>query len=164
MLSSPTVLVSIILIIGGIYTDFDNGPTDAFLNGEAISATDDAWFPIEQLGVLSQFFFASSPRHPLMWLLVQHTIQRLLTLPDVDSQYAPVITGPGALRVAFMEYNGVPPGSPMAKSSDTRVSFQRVVNGLYHGWNNSTVTVVGKKQFAGQYVKRAVVRNNKMYL
>lgn len=153
------LLVSVILIIGGIYTDIDNGPTPAFLDGEAIADNDEAWFPIEQLGVLSQFFMASSPRHPLMWLLVQHTIHRLLSLPDVDSQYVPSITGPGALKVAFMDYNGVSPHGRMSRHRDPGVSFQRVTSGRYHGWNNSTVTVVGDKEQSNQYVRRSAVRN-----
>lgn len=129
-----------------------------------ISDSDEAWFVVERLGVLSQYFMASRPRHPLMWLLVQHTILRLLTLPDVESMYAPSITGPGALKVAFMEYNGVPPGSDAARHPDHKISFQRVKKGLYRGWQNTTVTVVGDKQNAGQYIRRGVVgRKGKKY-
>jgi mannosyltransferase OCH1-like enzyme len=52
----------IIFEFGGIYTDFDNAPQEGFQEGNVITLTDDAWFPLEALGVVAQYFFAASPQ------------------------------------------------------------------------------------------------------
>jgi mannosyltransferase OCH1-like enzyme len=83
---------------GGIYTDMDNAPTG--FNANTISPEDDAFFVVEGLGIPSQFFFAASPRHPLTYLLMQSMLHRLYDVTDVANQYVPVVTGPGALKMA----------------------------------------------------------------
>lgn len=60
---------------GGIYTDMDNLP-GLFLNETTITPDIDAFFLQEKGGFLSQFFFAVSPKHPLMFLAVHDVMER----------------------------------------------------------------------------------------
>lgn len=83
---------------GGIYTDIDNIPGPWLGNGTIIKDTDDAFFEIEAAKFPSQYFFASSPRHPAMYMTIQNTIQRLFTEQNIVRQYVPFVTGPGALK------------------------------------------------------------------
>jgi hypothetical protein len=86
---------------GGLYTDIDAAPGRLFANGTVIKDDDDAWFVIEQIGTLSQYFMSSSPKHPLMYLAVITTLRRLLEIEQVGLQYVPYVTGPGALKEAY---------------------------------------------------------------
>ena len=53
----------------------DNVPGQLF-NGSTITPDIDAFFLQEQGGFLSQFFFAVSPKHPMMFLAVHDVMQR----------------------------------------------------------------------------------------
>ena len=143
---------------GGIYTDLDNKPgKDFFVNNTnsdintpslVIQDDDDAFFVVEELGVLSQYFMAASPKHPLMYLAVQNTLSRLLEVPHVGNQVIPQVTGPGALKMAFKYFMRTP---------DTTENG-RVRQGKYVGVGNRQVTVVGHKVSGSfNYVVRAAV-------
>ena len=98
---------------GGIYTDMDNAPA-LFHPSTTIQPDDDAFFVMEKSGILSQYFMAARPRHPLMYLLIQQMLSRLLSLHDVDFQIVSVVTGPGALRMAFCDFlKGQGPNGPI---------------------------------------------------
>jgi len=129
---------------GGIYTDIDNAPGDLLLNGSAITPYIDSFFEQEKDGFPSQYFFASAPRHPLMFYAVHHAMSRLLSVEDVAKQYVPFVTGPGAIKSAMVTFinNGYP------------------TNGTYTGFDNRTVTVVGNPSMAmgGKFCRRNSVR------
>jgi mannosyltransferase OCH1-like enzyme len=86
---------------GGIYADIDSAPGHLFKNGTVIADDDDAWFVVERIGTLSQYFMASSPKHPLMHFAVTVTLRRLLEVQVIGKQYVPYVTGPGALKEAW---------------------------------------------------------------
>ena len=89
---------------GGIYTDIDNAPGVLFWNetGSVITNETDALFEQEKGGFPSQYFFASSPHHPIMFLAVYNTMHRVTDLQSVRKQYVPFVTGPGAIKSAFV--------------------------------------------------------------
>jgi hypothetical protein len=89
---------------GGIYADIDSAPGHLFKNGTVIVDDDDAWFVVERIGTLSQYFMASSPKHPLMHLAVTVTLRRLLEVQVIGKQYVPYVTGPGALKEAWSHF------------------------------------------------------------
>jgi hypothetical protein len=89
---------------GGIYTDMDAAPGPKFENGTVISDDDEAWFVVERIEIPSQYFMASAPQHPLMYLLVTVTLRRLLEVRTVGEQYVPYVTGPGALKDAWKHF------------------------------------------------------------
>ena len=138
---------------GGIYTDIDNAP--AKFDGRTISGDDEAFFVIEKSAILSQYFFAASPRHPLFYLLVQHMMSRLLSLNDVSMQIVSVVTGPGALRVAFSNFmNGQGANIPYNKP-DKKYYYPSAQT--YVGMYNYSVTVVGHEDDPNEYVARDVI-------
>jgi hypothetical protein len=136
---------------GGIYTDIDTAPGPQFIhqrdNTTLIGPDDDAFFVVERIGVLSQYFMAASPRHPLLYLAVLNLFQRLLEVDSVAGQYVPYVTGPGALKSAYIRF----------MAGGGVVSDGYVVGGTYVGHNNRSVTVVGTKRDGDRYVHRDAI-------
>ena len=87
----------VVYMYGGIYTDIDNSPTG--FNGETIQETDDAFFTIEQLGIMSQYFLASSLGHPLMAKMLEVGVERLKATVNVMVNNPAKATGPGMLVI-----------------------------------------------------------------
>lgn len=138
---------------GGIYTDIDNTP--ALFQGDTINAEDDAFFVIERSAILSQYFFAARPKHPLFYLLVQHMMSRLLSLNDVTMQIVSVVTGPGALRVAFNNFmDGQGPNIPYTKPV---AKYWYPTAQIYQGMYNFTVRAVGHQDNPNEWVARDVI-------
>jgi mannosyltransferase OCH1-like enzyme len=135
---------------GGIYTDIDNAP-GRFWNSSTIQLDDDAFFVVEKVGVLSQFFMAASPKHPLMYLAVHTTLHRLLDLEHAGKQYIPQMTGPGALKVAFKYF---------MRTGKEDHDYGRVRKGKYVGVGGRSVTVAGSKVTSWQIVNRGSVSGN----
>jgi hypothetical protein len=132
---------------------------------------DDAFFVIEHVGVLSQYFLAISPRHPLMYLCILISLQRILAMDHVGKQNIPVVTGPGALKVAFKYFMKTPPSSLSIQQDDEKeqgqqqgradppTKYGRVKAGKYYGVGNRSVTVVGTKDTGSKWVVRGSVDN-----
>ena len=120
---------------GGIYTDMDNAPAEKFLQGKFIPPDADAWFLRSHKGYLSQYFFAASPRHPIMYLTLRLCLEELIhDVADAGDWYVPGITGPHAIKRAFEEF--------------AKMTGKDVQQGTYQGkgvWaaENRTVTVFG---------------------
>jgi Mannosyltransferase OCH1 and related enzymes len=133
---------------GGIYTDIDNIPGPWLGNGTIIKDTDDAFFEIEAAKFPSQYFFASSPRHPVMYMTIQNTIQRLLTEQNIVRQYVPFVTGPGALKWGI-HYT---------------IGNAYVIQGSYPTFDSQrSITLVGNRTTAMRrnYINRGIVPSMK---
>lgn len=72
---------------GGIYSDMDNYPGVNLENGTAFTPDLDAFFIQEGGGFLSQYFFATSPKHPLMFQAVQDVMNTVHHLEDTGNFY-----------------------------------------------------------------------------
>ena len=81
-----------------------SAPGRYFANGTIIEDSADYFVIQEGGGFISQFFMAASPRHPLSFYAVQHTISRLLDVGNIALQNTAVVTGPGATKVATVSY------------------------------------------------------------
>jgi hypothetical protein len=134
---------------GGIYTDMDNAPTHDFFRGDnvttIIAEDDDSFFVVETIGYLSQYFMATSPRHPIMYLSVLQVFHRLFDVEDIAKQYVPFVTGPGALKNAFIKFM-------LPEKRDGTVE-----EGRYVGAANRSITVVGTRRDSNKYVRRESV-------
>jgi hypothetical protein len=136
----------ILWIYGGIYADIDTIPNE-------LNITDvmhhDAYFVIEQYHLLSQWFMAISPRHPLMYYAIQQSLSNLLRATDMGRISAPLITGPHALHAAYVQFR---------RDIDPTVDRNQPVSaGHYVGTRNRTITVVGTADQENQYVQRDVL-------
>jgi hypothetical protein len=87
---------------GGIYTDLDNSPNK--FNGNTIQPEDDSFFPLESLGIVSQYFIASSPRHPLMLHTLNEAIYSLYKTVNVMINNPAINTGPKAMKAGFIRF------------------------------------------------------------
>ena len=135
---------------------YDNLP-NGFNATTTLQASDEAYFEVERGGWLSQYFFAAEPKHPLMYLLVMQIWQRIFGLPDIADQYAPYLTGPGALKIAmkhFMQTHKAPVHKAIYKS------FEKVRDGHYVGLANKSVTVAPK---ASAVYRNVVRRKDLLY-
>ena len=125
---------------GGVYTDVDNSPVG--INGDSIQPDDDSFFVIESLGIVAQFFIASSPGHPIMSLAINNGVGNLRNIVNVMRNNPAIITGPKALKNAFILLMN-------------RTSNGYIDAGLYRGLSSPrNVTVVGDKSNSREYVNR----------
>jgi len=127
---------------GGIYSDMDSAPNK--FGVDTITTDDDAWFPLEMLGIPAQYWFAASPRHPIMYFSAKRALSVLAWRPDIADNNAAKTTGPGAFKTGFVYFQrlvGVP-------------SSGYIESGLYHGYQNRSVKVVGTKQNANEWIQR----------
>eukprot|EP00934_Nitzschia_sp_Nitz4_P001274 Nitzschia sp. Nitz4//scaffold28_size193895//138668//139897//NITZ4_001676-RA/size193895-augustus-gene-0.311-mRNA-1//-1//CDS//3329546015//1274//frame0 len=132
---------------GGVYTDIDNAPGPKFENGTSIQDDDEAFFIVERLGVLSQYFMASSPRHPFMYIALMECLARLVNYVDnIGDQFVPYITGPGVTKAAMQRF---------MKDEE---SFQKVKKGSYTGIGGKTVTVKGTPGGSNSWIMRESVK------
>ena len=131
---------------GGIYSDMDSSPRQ--FNADTITPDDDAWFPIEQLGIPAQYWFAASPRHPVMYLSAKHALQTMAFQADISRNNAAKTTGPGAFKTGFILFQ-------QFKGIDTN---GYVPEGLYEGAHGRTVKVVGSKDQRDEWVIREGVK------
>eukprot|EP00980_Cylindrotheca_fusiformis_P030639 scaffold25149_cov122-Cylindrotheca_fusiformis.AAC.2 len=138
----------VLYMYGGVYTDIDNSPTG--FNGETIKPSDDSFFVIEQLGIMSQYFLASSIGHPLMAQMLETGIERLKQINNVMVNNPAQNTGPGACKVGFIEF--------MAAVGVQTTGY--IDAGVYVGEENRSVTVVGAKNDSQQYVSRVGLKGS----
>jgi len=124
---------------GGIYTDIDNIPGKLFNETLLLKDDTDALFEVETQGFPSQYFFAVSPHHPVMYFSIQHAISRLLAQGNVRYQHVIKTTGPAALKCSFITLLG---GSGF------------VPEGNYNIEDNRNITMIGQKGRQRDYVGR----------
>lgn len=142
----------VLWVYGGLYADLDSVPNK--LSPNSIRPSDDAFFVVEQYHLLSQYFMATSPRHPLMWYAFQQALANLWMAPDTGSINAAFITGPHSLHAAFVFFRkdvgvAIEPAKP---------GFKPVRSGHFLGTWNRSVTVIGVGENQNEYVDRDVIR------
>jgi hypothetical protein len=141
----------VLYVYGGIYADLDSAPTK--FEPSMISPNDDGLFVLEQYHLLSQWFMAISPRHPLMYYAIQHSIMNLMDAADVQKIDASKVTGPHALHSALIDFvrdaggfvESILPGVKPVKS------------GTYNGTNGKSIRVVGKGENQNEFVNRMTI-------
>jgi hypothetical protein len=133
---------------GGIYSDIDNSATR--FNGSTISPDDDSFFVVESLGIMSQYFLASSPKHPLMKHALNFGIPGLQNTVNVMVNNPAHKTGPGAIKNGFINFQ-----KAAGISTDGYIPA-----GIYEGAEEPSserryCTVVGKKYLPQEYINRS---------
>merc|ERR1712216_76156 len=128
---------------GGIYSDMDSIANK--FSVDTIRPTDDAFFLVEMMGFPSQYWFAASPRHPIMYLSAKQALQTMAFRNDIaDNKHLAKLTGPGATKVAiilFMQFAGVETNGYLKE-------------GVYEGTQGRRVTVAGSKEMPNEWVIR----------
>ena len=165
---------------GGIYTDMDNSPVG--FNASTIHSDDDAFFVVEKLGVMSQFFFASVPGHPLWLHTLNSGIELLHATKSVMYNLAPYTTGPRAVKVGFIRFQNVSgirtngymqpdnvnpysggkftyPAAAVTIAANGTIPFTEGDINSMQDRRNYTVTVVGNKTKAKEFIDRGGIKN-----
>ena len=110
----------------------------------------DALFVVEQYHLLSQYFMAVTPQHPLMWYAVQHALQNLWMATDTGQGSAAKLTGPHCLHEAYRDF-----GRDAGRFVDpARPGNKPVWNGTFTGTHNRSVTVLGVAEHQNKYIHR----------
>jgi Glycosyltransferase sugar-binding region containing DXD motif len=139
---------------GGIYADLDSGP-NALDPKVHLPDTVDAFFVVELYGMLSQYFMVSSPKHPLMWYAVRHSLANLVQERDTGRIAVAMKTGPHALHNAFALFRqDVGAEVPHSQSRSIRA-------GVYAGTRNRSITVHGVAENSNELVVRDVFHGTK---
>jgi hypothetical protein len=141
---------------GGVYTDLDSA-TNLF-NSTTIAPDDDAFFIIERDGLLSQYFMAISPKHPLMYYAIQRTVMAILREYDTGMINAGIVSGPRALHEAFMHF--LWDQGTWMEHEETK-PHPVDAPGLYTGTDNRTLRLVGTPETANTLVYRETIRDMK---
>jgi len=147
----------VLWLYGGVYADLDAVPGEKFVEAKKLFETADALFVVEQYHMLSQWFMAVSPRHPLMFYAIQISLTNLSQAPDTGTVNAAFITGPHALHEAFRRFRRDAGGHVLEASQGN----QPVQAGHFSGTDNRTVTAVGVAAKQDQYVLRDVLGAHK---
>ncbi|GAX09774.1 hypothetical protein FisN_11Lh252 [Fistulifera solaris] len=139
---------------GGVYADVDAVPasfTPDWLKDN------DAFFVVEQYHLLSQYFIAVTPRHPLMWYAIQVALSNLWKLSDTGGVAAAVTTGPHALHQAFTLF--AKDGGLVIEPA--RPGEKPVKAGTYVGTQGRSVTAMGVAERQNEIIDRDVLGNFK---
>ena len=141
----------VLWVYGGVYADFDSAPNK--FSFDTIDDSDDGFFVVEQYHILSQWFMAMSPRHPLMYYAIQHSLLNLLEAEDTQQIGAHAKTGPHAMHKAYMDFRKdageiIDPLGP---------GFKPVRSGVFTGSQNRTIRVVGVGENENEYVQRLAI-------
>lgn len=129
----------VLFVYGGIYADIDSRPNQ--FNTTTITDKDDFFGVLDSLGILAQYFLASSPRHPLMMLTLEEAQHRLRRTDNVMKNQPSMTTGPLALKVGFIKF-----------MYNTTKGY--ILEGKYGGINGRTVTVKGSKYHPQDIIQR----------
>lgn len=98
-----------------------------------------------------------------MYLCIQLSLHRILGIDHVGKQNVPVVSGPGALKVAFkyfMRTHQVLSAEEEKKWKQRHPNatrYGRVKAGKYFGVGNRSVTIVGTKDTGSRWVVRGSV-------
>jgi hypothetical protein len=130
---------------GGVYADFDSYPHLDKFNESTITAEDEAFFVVETLGTVSQWFMAASPRHPMLYFTIHAILGNLINLKDVGDLPIVWTTGPGAVKQGFEMFMGARSHVP-----------NPVVAGIYTGAYGRTARVVGSQENENEYIERNI--------
>jgi len=160
---------------GGIYTDMDNSP-GADYDWELIQPDTDSFFVVEGLGIMSQFYMASSKHHPVVLQFLRSACKDLYSTANVMINNPAFLTGPGAVKRGFVQF------LKATNSNSTSGGYEP--EGIYHGglgaeleselpwyttkpmvdddeypaahrFTNRTVTIIGVKTKSQQYILRS---------
>ncbi len=163
---------------GGVYTDIDNAPGENYTN-DYIQPETDSFFYIEQVGIITQFYMASSRHHPLLLHMLNHCWKSLYNEANNVMKNNPAVnTGPKAAKrgiILFLKahnfttdgylkagtyYGGV--GSDLQSSlpwyNETILQMDNTTT--YNEYakasdlQNRSVTIVGSKKDNRKYIDR----------
>jgi hypothetical protein len=131
---------------GGVYSDIDSAPNEFTTT---MMQNQNALFVVDQYGMLSEFFFAAAPKHPLLFYTIHHALQRIQDSRDTGTMYPGRTTGPHALLAGFRSFQrdvglDVPVEDP-------------VKSGIFRGRDEWTVTVAGIASKHNEFVFRQAV-------
>lgn len=116
---------------------------------DSIRDRDDAFFPLEMLGIPAQYWFAASPRHPVMYLSAKHSLQTMAFRDDISNNNAAKTTGPGAFKTGFILWS---------QFANVKTNGY-VPEGTYSGSHGRTVRVVGNRANSNEWIIREGVKN-----
>mmetsp|Transcript_25201 Transcript_25201/g.37322 ORF Transcript_25201/g.37322 Transcript_25201/m.37322 type:complete len:449 (-) Transcript_25201:168-1514(-) len=95
--------VLILYKYGGVYSDIDNWPTDAFKESTIRSDLSGFFFQ-DAYTRPSQWFMAVEPHHPLMGLAMNRIILNVMNLGNLRKPQVVLVTGPHAMKSAYMYF------------------------------------------------------------
>ena len=174
----------VLYYFGGIYTDFDNSQ-GIWYNVTEVEITDqtDSFFFNEHIGVMSQYYLASSRYHPVLLHFLNFARGAIFKIPNVKRNNPAQKTGPKAVKCGMIHFQRannpnsnstgyLPPGTYRGGSGPMLESLLPWL-GLYeneenfHEYNypkasdfiNRTVTIVGVKQNNKKYINRGGLRS-----
>eukprot|EP00956_Cyclotella_meneghiniana_P027535 scaffold61944_cov48-Cyclotella_meneghiniana.AAC.1 len=100
--------ILILYLYGGIYTDVDNIPLQAFTEIAPISADDEFFCLSDAWDRPSQWFFAMEAKHPIGYYIMSEIFKRLHDLENIQKPKIVFVTGPDAFKHGYGNFLGWP--------------------------------------------------------
>ncbi|GFH55421.1 hypothetical protein CTEN210_11897 [Chaetoceros tenuissimus] len=88
---------------GGVYSDIDMWPSEIFTE-KTIRNDLSAFFFVDGWNRPSQWFMATEPSHPIMYLSVKQIIHNLLQMKSLRKPRVVFVTGPEAVKTAYFNF------------------------------------------------------------
>lgn len=95
--------VLLIYKYGGIYTDIDNWPHDGFTE-HLINPNVSAFVFSDGSNRPSQWFFASTAHHPIMYFAMIHILREIQNIPRIDLPRVVKTTGPAIFKLGYSDF------------------------------------------------------------
>lgn len=115
---------------GGIYSDIDSIPRSTFM--DFMQDNDEAFFVIEHYRILSQYFMAAAPKHPVMFHAVHIALNNVID-SKLGTLDASLVSGPHALHQAFHLF---------CQDVGQQATIYNVSSGTYSGTDGRTLRAV----------------------
>ena len=131
---------------GGIYTDLDNSKGSSWRD-DLVRDDDDFVGTVELLGIIGQYWLASSPGHPFLRHTMDDALSHLRASPNVMDNVPARTTGPGAAKRGFCFFR-------RAGVVDYG-SGGHLTNRTYVGEQNRSIRMIGSRERSHQYVSRS---------
>jgi len=129
---------------GGIYADLDSAPNSNF--HPSVLDGHQAFFVVDKHDMMSEYFIAVSPKHPIIYYTLHHALQNILTVRDTGAAFPGRTTGPHSLLAGFRSFrNDV--GDTVGLAAERPIK-----SGIYRGRKNWTVTIMGSPENVNEFV------------
>ncbi|CAJ1932754.1 unnamed protein product [Cylindrotheca closterium] len=132
----------VLWVYGGVVADVNSMPDN--FHFQTLQKDDDAIFIFDAASQrMNTTFMASSPKHPVMYYAIQHTLLRILTAENIASPDLVYQTGPEALQKALEQFS-----REDDEEQDWSRSLPRMVKGVEDQEGRSAKVISSEEKYA----------------
>ena len=138
----------VLWLYGGVVPEFNTFPQN--FNANTIRPGDDGFFLLDpKTSALSTSVMAVSPRHPLMYYAIQHTLEMILKLDNISSDSEGLVLDEqnGAWQQAFLSFQGMNSKSGSTSTAAAAAQTTGTITGIQKRSLRLGGTVGGSEEY-----------------